>query len=83
MVYGGLSGSEADVPVVTRRRQAAGLRAAAAEVEAFADAITADVPPEVAGAHLRTAATALEELLGIISVEDVLDAMFREFCIGK
>ena len=42
-----------------------------------------EVPPDVAATHLRPAETALEELLGIVSVDDVLDVVFREFCIGK
>jgi len=37
----------------------------------------------VASAHLRPAETALEELLGIITEDDVLDRVFRDFCIGK
>jgi len=37
----------------------------------------------VAATHLRPAETALEEILGVISVEDILDVVFREFCIGK
>jgi tRNA modification GTPase len=52
-------------------------------VRAFAEALGAGLPAEVASAHLRAAETALEELLGVISVEDVLDAVFREFCVGK
>ena len=30
-----------------------------------------------------TVERALEELLGVVSVDDVLDVVFREFCIGK
>jgi tRNA modification GTPase len=32
---------------------------------------------------LRSAATAIGRLIGRIDVEDVLDAVFRDFCIGK
>jgi tRNA modification GTPase len=83
LVYSGLVVTEADQPVITRRRQARALEAARDEVRSFGDALGRDVPAEVAAAHLRSAETALEELVGIVSVEDVLDAVFREFCVGK
>jgi tRNA modification GTPase len=38
---------------------------------------------ELAAEELRGAAVALGRLLGRVDVEDVLDAIFREFCIGK
>jgi tRNA modification GTPase len=38
---------------------------------------------ELAAEELRGAAIALGRLLGRIDVEDVLDVIFREFCIGK
>ena len=33
--------------------------------------------------ELRIATIALEKLTGTIDVEDVLDVLFEEFCIGK
>lgn len=39
--------------------------------------------PELAAEDLRLAARALGRITGRIDVEDVLDAIFREFCIGK
>ncbi|HEY6705022.1 MAG TPA: hypothetical protein VI010_13055, partial [Xanthobacteraceae bacterium] len=33
--------------------------------------------------HLRLATRALGKLLGRVDVEDVLDVIFRDFCIGK
>jgi tRNA modification GTPase len=38
---------------------------------------------ELFAEHLRLAAQALGKLLGRVDVEDVLDVIFREFCIGK
>jgi tRNA modification GTPase len=38
---------------------------------------------ELAAEELRAASQSLGRLLGRIDVEDVLDAIFREFCIGK
>lgn len=83
MVYGELSGVPGDAPVLTRERQARAMRAAAQEVEAFVEALSEGLPAEIAATHLRSAETALEELLGVVSVDDVLDVVFRDFCIGK
>jgi tRNA U34 5-carboxymethylaminomethyl modifying GTPase MnmE/TrmE len=41
------------------------------------------LPAEIAGTHLRAAELAMEELLGTVTVDDILDVVFREFCIGK
>jgi tRNA modification GTPase len=38
---------------------------------------------ELAAEELRVAAQALGRLLGRVDVEDILDVIFREFCIGK
>jgi tRNA modification GTPase len=38
---------------------------------------------ELAAEDLRAAAYSLGRLLGRVDVEDILDAVFREFCIGK
>jgi tRNA modification GTPase len=38
---------------------------------------------ELAAEDLRSAAFALGRLLGRVDVEDILDVIFREFCIGK
>ena len=38
---------------------------------------------ELAAEDLRMAAYALGRLLGRVDVEDILDVIFREFCIGK
>jgi tRNA modification GTPase len=38
---------------------------------------------ELAAEDLRSAAYSLGRLLGRVDVEDILDVIFREFCIGK
>ena len=38
---------------------------------------------ELAAEDLRMAAYSLGRLLGRVDVEDILDVIFREFCIGK
>jgi tRNA modification GTPase len=38
---------------------------------------------ELAAEDLRVAAHSLGQLLGRVDVEDILDVIFRDFCIGK
>ena len=38
---------------------------------------------ELAAEELRRAAYSLGRLLGRVDVEDILDVIFREFCVGK
>src|SRR5437762_31095 len=38
---------------------------------------------ELAAEELRTAAHSLGRLIGRVDVEDILDTIFREFCVGK
>lgn len=81
-VYADLRATE-ESPLVLRRRQARALRKAEEELAAFTIARSAGRPPEIAAVHLREATAALEELLGVVDVEDVLDALFSRFCVGK
>lgn len=83
LVFRGLVRARADAPVLTRKRQADGVRRALEGVRAFSAALREGVPAELASTHLRPAESALEELLGVIASEDVLDTLFNEFCIGK
>ena len=83
LVYRHIVTAAADVPVLTRARQSDALRLARAEVTAFREGLASGLPAEIASTHLRSAESALEDLLGTVSVDDVLDAVFREFCIGK
>jgi tRNA modification GTPase len=44
---------------------------------------TSTAHEELVAEELRTAAQALGRLTGRVDVEDILDAIFRDFCIGK
>lgn len=71
-------------PIVTRARHAAALHAAREELEAFREAWErAELPGPVAATHLRAAVHALDDLIGAVDVEDVLERVFRTFCVGK
>jgi tRNA modification GTPase len=70
-------------PVVTRERHRAALERARAEVERFAEARRGGIEAAVAATHLRVAVTALEDVIGLVTTDDVLDRVFSSFCVGK
>lgn len=73
-----------DTPIVTRARHLATLRTAREEMQQFADAWDRDaLPAPVIAVHLRAAVAALEELVGVVDTDDVLDRVFGSFCVGK
>jgi tRNA modification GTPase len=66
---------------VTRARHRAALEACASALDR---AVTGDRRfPELIAEDIRAAATALGRLTGRVDVEDLLDVIFGEFCIGK
>ncbi|WP_420127177.1 tRNA uridine-5-carboxymethylaminomethyl(34) synthesis GTPase MnmE [Longimicrobium sp.] len=81
--FGGILGEPGEAPLVTRERHARALRSARDELASFLDAMDDAVPMEFAATHLRAAVDALEELVGVVSVDDVLDRVFGTFCVGK
>ncbi len=70
-------------PVVTRARHRVALDRALAEVEAFWAARSSGVDAAAAATHLRTAVLALDDLIGAVTPDDVLDRVFAAFCVGK
>ena len=83
-VDGDESASANDAVVLTRERHRIALAQALSEVREFQQAwIDGEVPATIAAVHLRAAAHVLDELVGAISVDDVLDKLFLDFCVGK
>ncbi len=69
---------------LTRTRHRVLVGRAHIEVKDFIDVWMRDqLPAPVAATHVREAASALGELIGSIHVEDILDVVFRSFCVGK
>jgi tRNA modification GTPase len=68
--------------IVTRARHRRALEATAAALER-AMALGPSGREELIAEELRAAANTLGRLTGRIDVEDILDVIFREFCIGK
>jgi tRNA modification GTPase len=70
-----------DSPLMTRERHRAALMAAG---DAIARATAGGVRPlELVAEDLRQAGDALGRITGRIDVEDLLDVIFRDFCVGK
>lgn len=73
-----------DFPMLTKARHQLALSTALEEIEAFQTCWRErKLPVSIASVHLRTAVNALEELVGAVDVEDVLDRLFSSFCVGK
>lgn len=70
-------------PVVTRARHRAALDRARLELDAFWDARASGVDAAATATHLRAAVLALDDLIGAVTPEDVLDRVFAAFCVGK
>jgi tRNA modification GTPase len=68
--------------LVTRERQRAHLKETALALQG-AQRAAQDGREEIMAEQLRLATRALGKLLGRVDVEDVLDVIFRDFCIGK
>ena len=73
-----------DDVLVTRERHRAGLATAYEELSEFLLTWESGaLPAPVAAVHLYAARESLSDLIGVVDTEDVLDRVFREFCIGK
>src|SRR5262245_42001464 len=76
------AGQGAGAPLLTRARHRVELEAALTALERYGDRALAPAP-ELRAEELRVAAHHLGRLTGRIDVEEVLGAIFAEFCIGK
>ena len=74
-----LASADTAAPVITRARH----REALADCVAALDRAAAGTGSELIAEDLRLATRALGRITGRVGVEDVLDLIFREFCIGK
>jgi tRNA modification GTPase len=70
-------------PMLTRERHRIALARAQDALAAALPQLTERREAVLAAHHLRDAARALEELIGVVDVEEVLDRVFRSFCVGK
>jgi tRNA modification GTPase len=71
-------------PILTRARHREAISSASRESQLFIEAWRENrLPATIAGVHVRTAICHLEELIGVVGIEDVLDRVFSSFCVGK
>ena len=70
-------------PIVTRERHRMALVEALRELDGFHAARDAGVDAAAAATHLVAAIGALDDLIGVITPDDVLDRVFGSFCVGK
>ncbi|PKQ06540.1 MAG: tRNA uridine-5-carboxymethylaminomethyl(34) synthesis GTPase MnmE [Alphaproteobacteria bacterium HGW-Alphaproteobacteria-12] len=70
-------------PVITRARHREGLGECAAALVRAQAALRAGRDAELVAEDLRLAVRALGRMTGRVDVEDLLDVIFRDFCIGK
>jgi len=70
-------------PFVTRARHRISLERAREEIGGFCTARSQGVDTAVAATHLRAAVGALEDVVGVVTTEEVLDRVFSSFCVGK
>ena len=68
---------------LSRHRHVAAVQTALAAMDRANLALQQDFPLELLAADLRDAALALDELTGAIVPDDVLAAVFSQFCVGK
>lgn len=75
----GLLGSGTGAPALTRQRH----RSVLEEAQEHLVRAQSAVLPELAAEDLRMALRALGRITGRVHVEELLDKIFRDFCIGK
>lgn len=73
-----------DSPVITQARHREVLLRARSELVAFESARrVGTIPVTVSAVHLRESVRVLEELIGLVDVDEVLGKLFSTFCVGK
>ena len=73
----------ADSVAISRERHRDALARALEALDAARNGALHAMPPEIVAVDVGIAAEALASISGQVTSEDVLEAIFREFCIGK
>jgi tRNA modification GTPase len=80
---GARTGSSNDQIAISRERHRDALAMALGALKNAHGSALSQMPPEIVAVDIMAAATALGSITGEVSTDDVLDAVFRDFCIGK
>jgi len=75
--------SDPEGVAISRERHREAVARALDALESARQAALSSMPPEIVAVDVGLAAEALASITGAVTTEDVLDAVFREFCIGK
>ena len=78
-----LGGPERTGPAITTLRQKRGLEEGLSGLDRMAAGIGEGISAEYLVEDLRTAVRALGELIGEVTTEEILEAVFSRFCVGK
>ena len=70
-------------PGLTRERHRTALEQARVELAGAAPHLAAGGDPVLAAHHVQAAVRALDALIGVVDVEEVLGRVFASFCVGK
>ncbi len=70
-------------PLLTRERHRVGLARALEHLREAAPHLAPEGDPVLAAHHVLAAVRSVDELVGAVGVEDVLDQIFSRFCVGK
>lgn len=81
-VWSGAGAGGDQLVAINARHQRCFQRAAEA-MEDAEDAFDRDEAPEIIAFELREALQAVGEVTGRVDVEEILDSVFSQFCIGK
>ena len=79
----GLQSMDQQPPFSARLRHIEALTRAADAIDMARQQIDSDTPLELSAEECRTAQQCLAEITGELTPDDLLDYVFREFCIGK
>lgn len=82
MVFSGKAGSAADV-ILSNARHRDALRRTALHLGNARISISDNMPDDFITIDLKSALDALGEIVGKVTVDDLLDRIFSNFCIGK
>ena len=70
-------------PVITRTRHREALQNCLNSIKSAKTALLLGEEPEIVAEELRAATKSLGRVVGAVDVEDLLDVVFGDFCIGK
>lgn len=74
--------SDVDI-IVTNARHASALTEASESLRSFAESIRQNIPTDLAAQDLRQAIYSLSAITGTITTPEILQNIFKNFCIGK